>query len=151
LNTLTAAGAGGSQLLRGAALAAHTLQATGSLFSAIVVLSGTASDQSRDGPDETLGPIAASGAVLHVIANRAGGGEGRAEGTLRTLVVQTKGEFTAIYSSASYEAALDRLADRLSSEMLIEYVVPPGSKPIDAKVGVRLPGARVRGLGVAPK
>ena len=31
--------------------------------------------------------------------------------------------------------------------MMIEYLVPVGSKPIDVKVGVRIPGARVRGLG----
>jgi len=35
--------------------------------------------------------------------------------------------------------------------MLIEYLVPPGSKPLDAKIGIRLAGVRVRGLGVAPK
>ena len=53
--------------------------------------------------------------------------------------------------AASYQAALDRLADRLSSEMMIEYIVPVGSKPRDVKVGVRVIGARVRGLGVAPR
>lgn len=49
------------------------------------------------------------------------------------------------------DAVLDRLADRLTSEMLIEYLVPVGSKPNDVKVGVRIAGARVRGLGVAPR
>jgi hypothetical protein len=56
-----------------------------------------------------------------------------------------------IYSASSYQAALDRLADRLTSEMLIEYLVPVGSKPNDVKVGVRIIGTRVRGLGVAPR
>ena len=46
---------------------------------------------------------------------------------------------------------LDRLADRLSTEMMVEYLVPNGSKPVDVRVGVRIPGARVRGLGVAPR
>ena len=45
----------------------------------------------------------------------------------------------------------DRLADRLTSEMMIEYLVPVGSKANDVKVGVRLAGAKVRGLGVAPR
>jgi hypothetical protein len=35
--------------------------------------------------------------------------------------------------------------------MMIEYLVPVGSKPSDVKVGVRIVGARVRGLGVAPR
>jgi hypothetical protein len=39
----------------------------------------------------------------------------------------------------------------MSSEMMIEYLVPVGSKPRDVKVGIRIAGARVRGLGVAPK
>ena len=56
-----------------------------------------------------------------------------------------------VYSAASYQSALDRLAERLTSEMMIEYIVPAGSKPNDVKVGVRLIGARVRGLGVAPR
>jgi hypothetical protein len=70
---------------------------------------------------------------------------------LRAIAEQTRGEYTTIYSAASYQAALDRLADRLTSELMIEYLVPVGSKPNDVKVGVRLVGARVRGLGVAPK
>ena len=64
---------------------------------------------------------------------------------------QTHGEFTTIYAAASYQSALDRLADRMSSEMMIEYLVPVGSKPNDVKVGIRVLGARVRGLGVAPR
>ena len=56
-----------------------------------------------------------------------------------------------IYSAASYQAALDRLADRMTSEMMIEYLVPVGSKPNDVKVGIRVVGASVRGLGVAPR
>jgi hypothetical protein len=35
--------------------------------------------------------------------------------------------------------------------MLIEYLVPVGSKPHDVKVGIRIVGAKVRGLGVAPR
>jgi hypothetical protein len=89
-----------------------------------------------------------------VIANRAASPTGeawRAVPAIRSLAEQTHGEFTAIYSAASYQAALDRLADRLTTEMMIEYLVPPGSKPIDVRVGVRIPGAHVRGLGVAPR
>ena len=61
---------------------------------------------------------------------------------------QTKGQFTAIFSPASFDAALDRLADRLAIEMMVQYMVPPGPKAGDVRVGVRIPGSRVIGLGV---
>jgi hypothetical protein len=35
--------------------------------------------------------------------------------------------------------------------MMIEYLVPVGSRPKDVKIGVRIIGARVRGLGVTPR
>jgi hypothetical protein len=119
-----------------------------------VILSATAADASQDPQDEMLAPIVDSNATLHVIANRPGqtaaGGQ-RASPALRALAEQSRGDFTVVYSAASYQAALDRLADRLTSEMMIEYLVPVGSKPYDVKVGVRIIGAKVRGLGVAPR
>ena len=145
---------GASRLTRGSALAAQMLRTIGPLFSAIVVVSATPLGDTPDTPEEVIAPIIDSGAVLHVIANRAVASSGtpsRAETAVRSLAEQTHGEFTSIYSAASYQAALDRLADRLTTEMMIEYLVPPGSKPIDVKLGVKIPGARVRGLGVAPR
>jgi hypothetical protein len=154
LGTIAAENSVGSQLLKGASLAARTIQATGTLFSCVVILSATAADASQDPQDEMLAPIVDSNATLHVIANRPGqtaaGGQ-RASPALRALAEQSRGDFTVVYSAASYQAALDRLADRLTSEMMIEYLVPVGSKPYDVKVGVRIIGAKVRGLGVAPR
>jgi hypothetical protein len=143
-----------SLLMQGAMLAGETMKGTGSLFSAIVAVSSTAEDATDRTAEEVSSPVVDSGAALHVIANRPGapGGGGAMGGqTLRALARQTHGEFTTIYSAASYQAALDRLADRLTSEMMIEYLVPVGSKPRDVKVGIRVVGARVRGLGVAPR
>jgi hypothetical protein len=154
LAAITVDPAAPSLLLQGAGLAGRTIKATGTLFSAIVMLSATATDASRGQPDEMLAPIVDSNAILHVIANRPGQtvtSALRSSPTLRALAEQSRGEFTVIYSAPSYQAALDRLADRLSAEMLIEYLVPVGSKPNDVKVGIRLIGARVRGLGVAPR
>lgn len=145
---------GGSLLTRGAALAAQMLRAIGPLFSAIVIVSATPLGDAPDTPEEVVAPIIDSGAAVHVIANRAGAssaGASRGMLAIRSLAEQTRGEFTSIYSAGSYQAALDRLADRLTTEMMVEYLVPPGSKPIDVKVGVRIPGARVRGMGVAPR
>jgi hypothetical protein len=144
----------GSSLLQGAALAAHAIQRTGALFSTMIVLSSSSVDSSRDRPDEMIAPIVDSGTILHVIANRASPASGagfRPAQTLRALAEQSRGQYTTIYSAVSFQSALDRLAERLTSELLIEYIVPTGSKPNDVKVGVRLVGARVKGLGVAPR
>jgi len=154
LAAMTADTPGGSLLLQGAALAGQTIKATGTLFSAIVILSDTAADASRNPADEMIAPVVDSSAILHVIANRPGqtaGGNVRSNPALRALAEQSLGEFTVVYSASSYQAALDRLADRLTSEMMIEYLVPVGSRPNDVKVGVRIVGAKVRGLGVAPR
>jgi hypothetical protein len=154
LNALESSNLAGSLLLEGASLAGRTLQAAGSMFSAIVVVSATSIDASRDAPVELLAPIIDSSAILHLVSNRvaeASSGRPGPDVALRALAEQTHGEFTTIYSPASYQAALDRLADRLTSELMVEYLVPVGSKPSDVKVGVRLAGTRVRGLGVAPR
>ena len=144
---------GDSLLTRGAALAGQMLRAVGPLFSAIVIVSATPLGDEPDTSEEVVAPIIVSGAAVHVIANRAASSADASRGMLaiRSLAEQTHGEFTSIYSAGSYQAALDRLADRLTTEMMVEYLVPAGSKPIDVKVGVRIPGARVRGLGVAPR
>jgi hypothetical protein len=154
LGALQATTTPGSLLLQGAALAGRTVQRTGSLFSAIVILSASGLDASIGSPDEMIAAIVDSGAMLDVIANRARAASGvgmRADQPLRTLAEQSRGQYTTIYTSASYQAALDRLAERLTSELMIEYIVPVGSKPVDVKVGIRLAGARVHGLGVAPR
>ena len=67
---------------------------------------------------------------------------------MRLVADQTRGQFTAIFAAPSYDAALDRLADRLAIELMVQYLVPPGPKAGDVQVGVRVPGARVVGLGV---
>jgi hypothetical protein len=142
-----------SALLEGAALAARTLRPIGSLFTAIVMLSASSVDASRDA-DALVAPVVDAGAILHVVANRpdrAPVGSGEGESTLRALIDQTHGQYTTIYTAASYRAALDHIADRMATEIMIEYLVPPQSKASDVKIGVRIPGARVRGFGVAPR
>jgi hypothetical protein len=152
LDDLAAEAGADSLLLQGAAVAGEMMKSTGTLFSAIVIVSATPQDKSRGTMEEMAAPVVDSGAAVHVIANRpAPVAEPAARQPLRALAAQTHGEFTTIYSAASYQSALDRLADRMSSEMMIEYLVPVGSKPKDVKVGIRVIGARVRGLGVAPK
>jgi hypothetical protein len=155
LGEVEATTSAGSSLLQGTALAGKAISDAGALFSTIIILSATPADVSRNAPDEMVAAIVESGAILHIIANRAAppsGAPGLRPGqALRVLADQSRGQYTTIYSAASYQSALDRLADRLTSELMIEYLVPSGSKPNDVKVGVRLAGARVHGLGVAPK
>jgi hypothetical protein len=143
----------GSMLLQGAAAGGQMIRGTGALFSAIVLLSAAADDASRNPRDEMIAAIVDSTAALHVIANRPGqpSAASRPGEPLRALAEQSHGEYTTIYSAASYQAALDRLADRMNAEQMIEYLVPVGSKPNDVKVGIRVIGAHVRGLGVAPR
>ena len=94
----------------------------------------------------------ATGAPIYVVAKRAADEPaGAAEGdVLHALAEQTRGQYTEIYSGASSSVALDRLADRFATEMMIEYVVP-GAEPLtgDVRVGVKIPGARATGLGVS--
>jgi hypothetical protein len=45
--------------------------------------------------------------------------------------------------------ALGNNAERLGTEMVVEFMVPAGQPPGEVQVGVRIPGARVRGLRVS--
>jgi len=153
LDALTVKPGADTVTMQAAADAARTLRSLGSRFSALVVVSGSPIDTSRLTPDELIPPIVDSGAVVHAVVNRAGPEAPMAGGmdTVRRLSDQTHGQFTPIYSAASYQVALNRLADRLASEIMIEYIVPPRSAATDIQVGVRIPGARARGLGVRPR
>jgi hypothetical protein len=154
LGALSANPSADSLLFQSAANAAHAIQATGTPFSAIVIVSASAIDGTRNPADDLLAPILDSHAIVHVVANRVSDGAvpetaGRFADMLRALTDQTHGQYTSIFSAASYQIALDRLADRLSAEMMVEFIEPPGAAPgVDVKLGVRIPGARVRGLGV---
>jgi hypothetical protein len=137
-----------SETVRAAALAGELIKGTGTLFSTIVLATASPAPAPPD-VAEPLAPIVDSRAVVHVVANV--GHPGAGDRLLRGIAEQTHGDYIPIYAAASYQPAFDRLAARLTTEMLIEYIVPPGSKAVDVRIGVRVPGARVRGLGVAPR
>ena len=121
-------------------------------FSAIVVISSRAIDPGDLKSPELLKPILDGRIPVHVIANRAqaNGALPPPADVLREVSSLTHGQYTTIYSPASYSIALDRLADRLSSEMMIQFLVPSGSSEAgEVRVGVKIPGARVTGLGVS--
>ena len=91
---------------RGAALGGQTIRAVQPLFSAIVIVSAAPLDGMPDTSEEVLAPIIDSGAVVHVIANRAGTGPGAtspAVNAIRSLAEQTHGEFFARESHIHFE------------------------------------------------
>jgi len=125
-------------------------------FTVVVVLSARPVDATDQPSTERVTPILESGAAVHVVALQAPGltatnerADGAAPDFLQTLSAQTRGQYVAIFTPVSFSIALDRLADRLSTEMIVEYLVPPDSSGADARVGIRIPGARVIGLGVS--
>jgi hypothetical protein len=138
--------------LQAAANIANAVLNTGSPFAAIVIVSGSSVPVPAAADREFLTPILRSGASVYVVANRADGAaapDQPGDDVLRALAEQTRGQYTAIYSSASYAIALDRLADRFATEMMIEYLVPGAEPSGDVRVGVKIPGARATGLGVS--
>jgi hypothetical protein len=121
-------------------------------FSVVVVISARPIDAAEPTPSDRLAPILESGAAVHVIALRAAtnsAGDRPSADLLRQLADQTRGQYITIYTTASLAIALDGLADRLATEIMIDYLVPGDSAPADVRIGIRIPGARVRGLGVS--
>jgi hypothetical protein len=121
-------------------------------FSAIVFVSASPLEDGHVEPPGFLTSFVQSRAILHVITHGSSDAPGgsAAEGMLRTLANRSGGRHLMIYSPASFQVALDQLADRLGMELLVEYLAPAGGADEgEVRVGVKVPGARVRGLGVA--
>jgi hypothetical protein len=129
------------------ASAAGSIRDLGAPFSSIVVLSaGEARPASL--PTAVLAGILDSRAMVHVVEHRLPTADPRG-GDLQLLAAQTHGRFTGIFSAASFQVALDQYADQLASELMIDYIVPGNAPPKeDVTVGVKIPGARVVGMGV---
>jgi hypothetical protein len=128
------------------ALAARAVKENGSPFSAIVIVSAHSVDAAQPQNTRLLPDIFDSGAVVHVVS-RASAPRLQAD-LLRDLADQTRGNFTTVFSAPSYAVALNNLADRLGTEMMVEYFAPPGPAG-EVQIGVRIPGAHVRGLRVS--
>lgn len=131
--------------------AAAQIRALEAPFSVVIVLSMGAVDPLEQPDADRVTPILDSGAVVHVIALRPAGLalDGAAPDLYKVLTDQTRGQFIPIYNTVSFPIALQRLADQLSTEMMVDYLIPAGAQSRDPRVGIRVPGARVRGLGVS--
>jgi hypothetical protein len=138
------------------ASAARMLHDTGSPFAAVVIISARAMAPAELASADLLAPILDSRVAVHVIGRRpAAAAEPDSSAqpvpdVFRELATVTHGQYTTIYSPASYAIALDRLADRLATEMMIQFLAPPDrAAGGEVRVGVKIPGARVTGLGVS--
>lgn len=152
IEALSAGVSSGTSTLAAVAGAAKLLKDAGAPFSAIVIVAAGPIDATQLVQGDLLPAILESGTTIHVVAGRTAGVSDTPDAAppdlLRVLSDQTHGQYTAIFSSASYGIALDRLADRLAVELMVSYLVPPDTASGDVKVGVRRAGARVLGLGV---
>jgi hypothetical protein len=151
LAELQPATAGAAESLAAVASSAAMLKATESPFSAIVVVAARAIDASEEVRSDLLPQILSANATVHVIEAQTApreAGTAPASDLLEGLAAQTRGQRISVFSSASFGVALERLADRLATEMMVQYISPGAAAVGDVTVGVRRPGARVVGLGV---
>ena len=155
LEKLTASATSVLMPIEAVALAASKVRENGSPFSAIVVVSAHAIDATQPQNTRLIPEIFDSGAMVHVIsrtspASAPGRTAAPPSDVLRDLADQTRGNFTTVFSAPSYSVALNNLADRLGTETMVEYFAPPGSTAAgEVQIGVRIPGAQVRGLRVS--
>src|SRR5204863_8940973 len=86
---------------------------------------------------EVVAAILESGASIQVVIARAptDGPDLARSDLLRVLAEQTRGQYTPIFSPASLAIALDRVADRMATELMIQYVAPAATTAGDVKVG----------------
>ena len=130
---------------------ARLVQETGAPFSAIVVVA----TRIRGLPTaESLRPVFDSGATVHVVVQQKISGRvltGQPAGEmLVSLVDQTHGQLTTIYDADSYQPALDRQANLMAGELMVEYLVPAGSTRTErTQLGVRLSGVKLNVWGVS--
>ena len=118
--------------------AARLIGETGAPFSAIVIVSARPIDTSQPAAPGSSQTIFESGAFVSVGRQASAGNGARRtrrpgrpdQDLLRDLSDQTHGQYIPVFSAASYSVALDRLADRLATEMMIQYLIPPGRRAL---------------------
>ncbi len=139
--------------LQAVAEAARLVAGAGSPFAALVVAS-VAAPVVEPEPRGLLAEFIESRDILHVVTRTRAPTPGApatagADDLLRDIAMRSGGRAAAIYSPVSFQIALDQVADTLATEMIVEYLAPPESpETADVRVGVAIPGTRVRGLGV---
>ena len=146
-------GGSGDGLLDAVAAAAQATQKTGEPFSGVVVI---VANSGANGSAELHTAILDSGASVHAIVQQktSTGGANQARrpslAMLADLVDDTRGQLITIYAADAYELALDRFANQLAGELILEYIVPADSPTGgDVRLGVRIPGAKIDNWGMS--
>jgi hypothetical protein len=146
-------GGSGDGLFQAMVTAAQATQKTGAPFSAVVVVIANSGGAM---PAEFHDPIVDSGANVHAVVQQKASARGANQARRRSLdmlvalVDETRGQLTTIYTPESYQLALDRVANQLAGELILEYIVPAGgSRESDVRLGVRIPGAKISSWGLS--
>jgi VWA domain-containing protein len=158
---------GESHVLDAIIEAGRTLKAKEAPVSMIVVVSAGGNDQSSRTPREVFDQVLGSRSIVHIVEMRAINASGRlnnvrgrrnftsdraAEAALglqelqQALVERTRGDYDHVFSASGYHSSLERLQQRLQSELVIEYASPGAGS---LQIGTRLPRATVRAVGIA--
>lgn len=147
--------------------ASHHLTTRHAALTRIVVVSAGGPDASARSAGDVLNAVLASRSIADVIDLRqgiasnnrgvVGAYDPRAPmprlrrdsdaDVLVNLSRRTLGSYERIITAAGYDHALNQVRNRLLSEAIVEYAVAPEA-PHDLHVGVRLPGAVVRGIAL---
>lgn len=137
----------------------------------IAVISAGGNDQSSRTPGEVFSAVLGSRSIVQVIEMRTPRASGRLsnvrgrrsstgdraaeaslalEELLRGIASRSQGGYRLIYSASGFQSGLEELQRGLASEVVVEYV-PANDAGANAplKLGIRLQGAVVRGVGLA--
>ena len=159
---------GESHVLDGIVEAAKDLARREPAVAMIIVVSAGSNDQSNRTPREVFEPVLASRSIVHVVemrsinaSGRLGNVRGRRNFTsdraaeaalglqevLQGLVTRTRGDYDRVFAASGFAASLERLQQRLSSEVVVEYA-STGGAPTELRIGTRVVGGVVRGIGL---
>jgi hypothetical protein len=134
----------------------------------MTVVSAGGNDQSNRTPREVFDAVLSTRTIVHVVDMRTPRASGRLnnvrgrrsttgdrsaeaalalEEVMRGLAGRTEGSYHLIYSASGYQPNLDALQRTLAAEMVVEYAAPNGG-PAMLRMGTRIAGAAVRGIGL---
>jgi hypothetical protein len=145
--------------------AAQDLRGRGAFLTRIVVVSAGGPETSGRSPRDVWDAVRASRSLVDVIdlrpvrssptpndrrvyqAGLAPPGSLKDEEILHTLAERTHGRYTRIFAGTGLVPALEGLRNEIQSELIVEYA--PASTAHDTlQVGVHVPGAVVKGIGI---
>jgi hypothetical protein len=143
---------GSTDLFQAMMTAARAVQDTGAPSTAIIVVTA---DPVGIVPADFQTTMFNSRAKVHIVTQQKASNRNReirqsAVDTLVALVDETHGQLITIHSPDLYQSAMDRLANLLATELMVEYLVPSGeSGGKDVRLGLRISGAKISSWTIA--